>query len=86
MRQLLATATDPVHKAHYTETKSPLRIGQVVALFIVGLGMYGVVWKATSWEEEVKRGVERNRENDQHGQHERNEPNGQSVENEPQSD
>ena len=35
-------------------------IGQVVALFIVGLSEYGVVWFGTDWEKEVQRGVERN--------------------------
>ncbi|KAF8652603.1 hypothetical protein AX16_004323 [Volvariella volvacea WC 439] len=39
-----------------------LWIGQVVALFIVGLGEYAVVWIGTDWEEEVKKGIERNRE------------------------
>ncbi|KAJ7460689.1 MOP flippase [Mycena latifolia] len=38
-----------------------LWIGQVVALFIVGLGEYYVVWR-TDWEVEVKRGAERNEE------------------------
>ncbi|KAJ6561192.1 MATE efflux family protein [Mycena vulgaris] len=38
-----------------------LWIGQVVALFIVGLGEYYVVWR-TDWEREVKRGAERNEE------------------------
>ena len=37
-------------------------IGQVVALFIVGLGEYGVVWVGTDWDAEVLRGIERNRE------------------------
>jgi MATE family multidrug resistance protein len=34
--------------------------GQVVALFIVGIGEYVVVWLGTDWEEEVVRGAERN--------------------------
>ena len=38
-----------------------LWIGQVVALFIVGIGLYFVVWKRTDWEKEVARGIERNR-------------------------
>ncbi|KAI0769826.1 MATE efflux family protein [Fomes fomentarius] len=38
-----------------------LWIGQVVALFIVGLSEYGVVWLGTDWEREVQRGIERNR-------------------------
>ncbi|KAJ6624884.1 MOP flippase, partial [Mycena sp. CBHHK59/15] len=38
-----------------------LWIGQVVALFIVGLGEYYVVW-GSDWEIEVKRGAERNAE------------------------
>ncbi|KAJ7493356.1 MOP flippase [Mycena galericulata] len=38
-----------------------LWIGQVVALFIVGLGEYYAVW-ITDWGTEVKRGVERNEE------------------------
>ncbi|CAK5267436.1 unnamed protein product [Mycena citricolor] len=36
-----------------------LWIGQVVALFIVGLGEYYVVWKS-DWDLEVRRGIERN--------------------------
>ncbi|CAA7270499.1 unnamed protein product [Cyclocybe aegerita] len=39
-----------------------LWIGQVVALFIVGIGEYCVVWLGTDWELEVKKGIERNRE------------------------
>ncbi|KAJ7623576.1 MATE efflux family protein [Roridomyces roridus] len=38
-----------------------LWIGQVVALFIVGLGEYYVVWRS-DWELEIKRGEERNEE------------------------
>ncbi|RPD77371.1 MOP flippase [Lentinus tigrinus ALCF2SS1-7] len=37
-----------------------LWIGQVVALFIVGLSEYGVVWLGTDWNKEVQRGIERN--------------------------
>lgn len=37
-------------------------IGQVVALFIVGLGEYAVVWLGTDWEKEIQQSVERNRE------------------------
>ncbi|KAI0061883.1 MOP flippase [Artomyces pyxidatus] len=37
-----------------------LWIGQVVALFIIGLGEYGVVLLGTDWEEEVRKGCERN--------------------------
>ena len=37
-------------------------IGQVVALFIVGLGEYLVVWLGTNWEKEVQIGIERNKE------------------------
>ncbi|KAI0087217.1 MATE efflux family protein [Irpex rosettiformis] len=39
-----------------------LWIGQVVALFIVGIGEYAVVWLGTDWDKEVEKGVERNRE------------------------
>ncbi|KAK0489016.1 MOP flippase [Armillaria novae-zelandiae] len=39
-----------------------LWIGQVVALFIVGLGEYLVVWLGTDWDLEVQRGVDRNQE------------------------
>ncbi|KAH9939828.1 MATE efflux family protein [Amylocystis lapponica] len=39
-----------------------LWIGQVVALFIVGLGEYSVVWLGTDWEKEVQRGINRNKE------------------------
>ncbi|KAI0366659.1 MATE efflux family protein [Pilatotrama ljubarskyi] len=35
-------------------------VGQVVALFIVGLSEYAVVWLGTDWEKEVQRGIERN--------------------------
>ena len=38
---------------------SGLWIGQVVALFIVGIGEYIVVWRFTDWEGEVRRGIER---------------------------
>lgn len=38
---------------------SGLWIGQVVGLFIVGVGEYIVVWRFTDWEEEVRRGIER---------------------------
>ncbi|KAH9890097.1 MOP flippase [Cubamyces lactineus] len=37
-----------------------LWIGQVIALFIVGLSEYAVVWLGTDWEKEVQRGYERN--------------------------
>ncbi len=37
-------------------------LGQVVALFIVGLGEYFVVWLGTDWDLEVQRGVDRNQE------------------------
>ncbi|KAF9046821.1 MATE efflux family protein [Hymenopellis radicata] len=37
-----------------------LAIGQVVALFIVGIGEYCVVWLATDWDLEVQLGIERN--------------------------
>ncbi|KAI0050778.1 MATE efflux family protein [Auriscalpium vulgare] len=36
-----------------------LWIGQVVALFIVGLGEYGVVWFGTDWDYEIRKGYER---------------------------
>ncbi|THH07522.1 hypothetical protein EW145_g3322 [Phellinidium pouzarii] len=41
-----------------------LWLGQVVALFIVGIGLYVVVWRGTDWEKEVQRGIERNKAND----------------------
>lgn len=34
--------------------------GQVVALFIVGLSEYAVVWLGTDWPGEIRRSVERN--------------------------
>ena len=34
----------------------------MIALFIVGLSEYGVVWLGTDWEKEVRRGIERNQE------------------------
>jgi len=37
-----------------------LRSGQVLGLFIVGLGEYGVVWLATDWNKEVQRCIDRN--------------------------
>ncbi|KII85984.1 hypothetical protein PLICRDRAFT_700758 [Plicaturopsis crispa FD-325 SS-3] len=37
-----------------------LWIGQVVALFVVGIGEYCVVWLGTDWDREVERGVARN--------------------------
>ncbi|KAL5511233.1 ERC1_4 [Sanghuangporus vaninii] len=42
-----------------------LWIGQVVALFIVGIGLYSVVWLGTDWEKEVQRGIERNKADDE---------------------
>ncbi|KDR80908.1 hypothetical protein GALMADRAFT_91594 [Galerina marginata CBS 339.88] len=39
-----------------------LWIGQVVALFLVGVGEYCVVWLGTDWDLEVKKSVERNRQ------------------------
>ncbi|KIJ33203.1 hypothetical protein M422DRAFT_264926 [Sphaerobolus stellatus SS14] len=38
---------------------SGLWIGQVVALFIVGIGEYVAVWRFTDWEEEVRKGFDR---------------------------
>jgi multidrug resistance protein, MATE family len=38
------------------------RVGQVIALFIVGIGEYSVVWLYTDWDLEVQRGIERNLE------------------------
>ena len=32
-----------------------------MALFIVGLSEYGVVWLGTDWDKEVQRGIDRNR-------------------------
>ena len=37
-------------------------LGQVVGLFIVGIGEYLMVWLGTDWDAEIKKGVERNRE------------------------
>ncbi|KAH9919007.1 mate-domain-containing protein, partial [Fomitopsis serialis] len=39
-----------------------LWLGQVVALFIVGLGEYAVVWLGTDWDKEIQYSIERNRE------------------------
>ena len=39
-----------------------MSVGQVVALFIVGLGEYGAVWFGTDWDNEIRKGIERNRE------------------------
>lgn len=41
---------------------SGLWIGQVVALFIVGIGEYLTVWLGTDWDYEVQRGIDRNSE------------------------
>jgi len=37
-----------------------LWIGQVLGLFVVGIGEYGAVWLGTDWDKEVQRGKERN--------------------------
>ena len=34
----------------------------MVALFIVGLGEYAVVWLGTDWDREIQYSIERNRE------------------------
>lgn len=39
-----------------------LQLGQVLGLFIVGTGEYFVVWLGTDWDLEIKKGIERNRE------------------------
>jgi len=39
-----------------------LWIGQVVALFLVGISEYCVVWLGTDWDLEIKKSIERNRE------------------------
>ena len=39
-----------------------LHVGQVVALFIVGLGEYAVVWLGTDWDKEIQYSIERNRD------------------------
>jgi MATE family multidrug resistance protein len=36
-----------------------LWIGQVIALFIVGLSEYGMVWLGTNWEKEITRAAKR---------------------------
>jgi len=36
-----------------------LWIGQVVALFIVGLSEYGVVWLGTDWDREIEKASQR---------------------------
>ena len=35
--------------------------GQVIALFLVGIGEYCVVWLGTDWDWEVQKGIERNK-------------------------
>jgi MATE family multidrug resistance protein len=42
-----------------------LHLGQVVGLFIVGIGEYFMVWLGTDWDLEIKKGIERNRETGQ---------------------
>ncbi|EIW75122.1 MATE efflux family protein [Coniophora puteana RWD-64-598 SS2] len=39
-----------------------LWIGQVIGLFTVGIGEYGVVWLGTNWNLEVEKGIKRNEE------------------------
>jgi MATE family multidrug resistance protein len=39
-----------------------LHLGQVVGLFIVGIGEYFMVWLGTDWDAEITKGIERNRE------------------------
>ena len=36
-----------------------------MALFIVGIGVYCVVWLGTDWKKEVERGIERNKADDE---------------------
>lgn len=36
-----------------------LDLGQVLGLFVVGLGEYFAVWLGTDWDKEVQRGKER---------------------------
>lgn len=36
-----------------------LWVGQVVALFIVGIGEYVTVWLGTNWEKEVEKSIAR---------------------------
>ena len=43
-------------------TNFALPLGQVVGLFIVGIGEYFMVWLGTDWDVEIKKGIERNRE------------------------
>jgi MATE family multidrug resistance protein len=37
-----------------------MSLGQVLGLFVVGIGEYGAVWLGTDWDKEVQRGRERN--------------------------
>jgi len=39
-----------------------LWLGQDVALFLIALGEYAVVWLGTDWDKEVQRSVERNQQ------------------------
>ncbi|KAH7890925.1 MATE efflux family protein [Phlebopus sp. FC_14] len=39
-----------------------LWIGQVIGLFIVGIGEYATVWLGTNWDKEVQKGIIRNAE------------------------
>lgn len=36
-----------------------LWVGQVIALFIVGLSEYAVVWLGTDWDKEIRKAAER---------------------------
>jgi len=38
-----------------------INVGQVIGLFLVGIGEYYVVWLGTDWGLEVNKGIERNR-------------------------
>jgi MATE family multidrug resistance protein len=43
----------------YSQGLRGLWIGQVVALFLVGLSEYGVVWLGTNWDKEIEKAMKR---------------------------
>jgi MATE family multidrug resistance protein len=48
-----------LHRQH-TSARADRRAGQVVGLFIVGIGEYLVVWLVTNWDLEVAKAADRN--------------------------
>jgi len=49
----------------YNQGLQGLWVGQVVALFLVGFSEYAVVWLCSNWDNEVEKGIERMRLEDE---------------------